>query len=163
VEVLGCDGQSGRFAKVAGTIVLDEVDPARSAVAVDIDAASLDSHQEQRDAHPKSADFLDVENFPTITFRSTRVEPADATRARVVRDLTVRGVTRAVALEAEYAGSGKNVLGKPIVGFSAATRLSRKEFGLTWDMHAQPPRSAVATDRLRVARRAPLRAGASSV
>src|SRR5258708_40223574 len=64
----------GRFTHVDGTIVLDEADPTRSSVEVDIVASSLDSHQEQRDAHLKSADFLDVEHYPTITFRSTRIE-----------------------------------------------------------------------------------------
>ncbi len=124
----------GRFTHVDGTIVLDEADPTRSSVEVDIDAASLDSHHPQRDAHLKSADFLDVEQYPTITFRSMRIEPTDASHARVVGELTIRGVTREVVLDTEYFGRQKHVMGHQITGFSATTTFNRKDWGLTWNM-----------------------------
>jgi polyisoprenoid-binding protein YceI len=124
----------GRFAKVDGTIVLDEADPNKSSVEVDIDATSLDSHQPQRDAHLKSADFLDVEHFPTIVFRSTRIEPTDSSHARVVGELTIRGLTREVVLDTEFFGRQKHVMGHLITGFSATTTINRKDWGLTWNM-----------------------------
>ncbi len=124
----------GHFTHVDGTIVLDEDNPPQSSVEVEIDAASLDSHQPQRDAHLKSADFLDVEHFPTITFRSTRIEPTDASHARVVGSLTIRGVTHEVVLDTESFGRQKHVMGHQVTGFSATTTLNRKDWGLTWNM-----------------------------
>ena len=124
----------GRFRDVQGTIVLDEANPAASSVEVQIDAASVDSGVEQRDGHLKSPDFLHVEEHPQITFRSTSVEPQGATRARVTGDLTIRGTTRPVVLDATLTGRGKNPWGKQVVGFEAATRINRKDFGLTWNV-----------------------------
>src|SRR5829696_4888214 len=87
----------GRIADVRGTITVDEAGPERSAVEVELSAASIDTRSEQRDAHLRSGDFLNVEQFPVITFRSRRIEGAgvrEGQRCRVVGDLTVRGVTR---------------------------------------------------------------------
>ena len=89
----------GRFGDVSGTITLDEQHLARSSIDVEIDAATVDTREERRDAHLRSADFLGVERFPTITFRSTRVEPGRGDAFRVVGDLTIRGVTRRVVLD----------------------------------------------------------------
>ena len=124
----------GRFKDVRGTLVIDEADPSRSSVEVEIGAASLDTGNEQRDTHLKSPDFLEVEQYPTITFKSTRVEPQGDERARVVGELTVRGVTREVTLDAELTGYGKNPWGKEVAGFEARTTLNRKDFGLTWNV-----------------------------
>jgi polyisoprenoid-binding protein YceI len=124
----------GRFKGVRGTITIDEADPARSAVEAELDAASLDTGNEQRDNHLKSADFLEVEQYPTITFRSTRVEPQGNERARVTGDLTVHGVTREVTLDAELTGFGRNPWGKEVAGFEARTTLNRRDFGLTWNV-----------------------------
>src|SRR5438067_12255299 len=96
----------GRFRDVQGTITLDEADHARSSVQVEIQAGSIDSGVEQRDAHLKSADFLDVENNQTITFRSRRVLPIGARQARVHGDLTIRGTTREVELDVADQGRG---------------------------------------------------------
>jgi polyisoprenoid-binding protein YceI len=123
----------GRFSHVDGTIVLDESDLSKSWVEVDIDAASLDTNQAQRDAHVKSPDFLDVERYPTITFKSTRIELKDANRARVIGDLTMHGTTREVVLDTEYFGRQKHLMGHHITGFNATTTLSRKDFDLTWN------------------------------
>jgi polyisoprenoid-binding protein YceI len=124
----------GRFSGVRGTVVLDEADPARSSVEVEIDASSLNSGVEYRDNHLKSADFLDVEKFPTITFKSTRVEPESSDRAKVIGDLTIHGVTREVVLDTELTGRGKNPMGKEVVAFDAKTSINRKDFGLNWNM-----------------------------
>jgi polyisoprenoid-binding protein YceI len=123
----------GRFANVAGTIVLDEADLGASSVSTEIDAASIDTGEPQRDGHLRSADFLDVESFPTITFRSTGVEPQGRSRFTLVGDLTIRGVTQEVALEAELVGKGTDPWGGQRAGFAATTTINRKEFGLTWN------------------------------
>src|SRR5688500_8082515 len=87
------------FAKVSGTVDIDENYPAQSSVDVQIDAASIDTREERRDAHLRSADFFDAETYPVITFKSTRVEPIDASHGRILGDLTIKNVTRPVVLE----------------------------------------------------------------
>jgi polyisoprenoid-binding protein YceI len=123
----------GRFANVAGTIVLDEANLSASSVSAEIDAASIDTGESQRDGHLRSADFLDVENFPTITFRSTGVVPRGGSRFVLVGDLTIRGVTQEVSLEAELVGKGTDPWGGQRAGFAATTAINRKEFGLAWN------------------------------
>ena len=126
----------GRIAGLSGTIALDEASPERSTVEVELDAATIDTRSEQRDGHLRSPDFLDVERHPVITFRSRRVEGAstrEGTRFRVVGDLTIRGVTREVALDATYEGRGRDPWGGERVSFSAATSIDRRDFGLTWN------------------------------
>lgn len=126
----------GKFNEVKGTIALDAANPDRSRVEVEIPAASIDTGVEQRDAHLRSADFLDVEEYPTITFRSRRVEGAVAEagdRFKVYGDLTIRGTTREVVLEATYEGKGKDPWGGERAGFSAATKIDRRDFGLIWN------------------------------
>ncbi|HWM84864.1 MAG TPA: YceI family protein [Kofleriaceae bacterium] len=123
----------GAFEKWQGAIDFDEQDPSASRVWVRIDAASIDTHEPKRDEHLRSADFLDVEKHPEIAFESRRVEKLKGDRYRVVGDLTIRGVTAEVELDAEYAGSGSDPWGNRRIGFSARTALSRKEFGLTWN------------------------------
>jgi polyisoprenoid-binding protein YceI len=123
----------GRFAGVKGTIVLDEANPERSSVEAEIDAATIDTRAEQRDAHLRSADFFDVEKYPTITFRSRRVERVSDGRYRIVGDLTIRGVTREVVLDATEEGRGRDPWGGDRLGFSATTTIDRRDFGLTWN------------------------------
>ena len=123
----------GRFGDVSGTIVLDEQRLAGSSVDVEIDAATIDTREGQRDAHLRSADFLDVEHFPTITFHSTGVEPGRGGALRIAGDLTIRGVTRRVELEAEQTGRGTGLSGAEVIGFEATTKINRKDFGLTWN------------------------------
>lgn len=124
----------GRFTGVNGTIVADEADPTRSTVEVTIDAASIDTRNEQRDTHLRSPDFLDVEHYPTITFRSRRVEPLGGDRYRVVGDLTIRGVTREVVLDATFHGRTKDPWGNERAGFSAQATIDRRDFGITWNL-----------------------------
>jgi polyisoprenoid-binding protein YceI len=123
----------GRFTKWTGFIELDEANPGASRTEVEIDAASIDTKEPQRDGHLRSADFLDVEKYPNITFRSTGVETAGDKRYRVKGDLTIRGVTRPVVLDVEYAGRVKDPWGGERVGFTAKTSIDRKDFGLTWN------------------------------
>lgn len=123
----------GRFGSISGTIELDDEDITRSSVSVDIDAASVDTRAEQRDAHLRSADFFDVENHPKITFRSTRVERAGDDRLRVIGDLTIRGVTKEVVLDTVDLGRGKDPWGGERAAFEATTSVNREEFGLTWN------------------------------
>jgi len=123
----------GCFANVAGTIVLDEANLSASSVSAEIDAASIDTGEAQRDAHLRSADFLDVENFPTIAFRSTDIVPQGKSRFVLVGDLTIRGITQEVSLEAELLGKGTDPWGGQRAGFAATTTLNRKDFGLTWN------------------------------
>jgi polyisoprenoid-binding protein YceI len=122
----------GRFAKWAGALQLDPQDLTRSSVEVSIDAASIDTQVADRDAHLRSPDFLDVAKHPQITFRSKRVERA-GDRWRVVGDLSLHGVTREVALDAEFAGTGKDPWGNERAGFSAKASIDRREFGLVWN------------------------------
>ncbi|GAO02907.1 YceI family protein [Anaeromyxobacter sp. PSR-1] len=122
----------GRFAKWTGTLELDPQDLTAAKVDVKIDAASIDTQVADRDAHLRSADFLDVAKYPELTYRSRRIEKA-GDGYRVVGDLTLHGVTREVTLDAEFAGIGKDPWGNERAGFSAKAALDRKEFGLAWN------------------------------
>ena len=123
----------GRFGKYTGTIRLDEGDITRGAVEVAIEASSIDTGVADRDAHLRSADFFDVEKFPELRFRSTRLERVDDTHFRVLGNLSIRDVTREVALDVEYGGQGKDPWGNERLGFVAKTSIDRKDFGLTWN------------------------------
>lgn len=122
----------GRFAKYDGTVHLEE-DLTKAKVEVTIDAASIETGTPDRDTHLRSADFFDVEKFPSLTFRSTRVERVDGDKFRLIGDLTIRDVTREVVLEASYGGRSKDPWGNERAGFDAKTSLDRKDFGLTWN------------------------------
>ena len=122
----------GYFTRFSGEIVTAE-DPAQSTVTASIDMDSIDTRQEQRDAHIRSADFFDVGNHTVMTFRSTgvRTDGADWT---VVGDLTIKGITKPVELALEVNGFGPDAYGGTRAGFSAKTDISRKEFGVDIDM-----------------------------
>ena len=126
----------GRFKDVKGTIEADEQNPDASTVNVEIAAASIDTGSPDRDAHLRSADFLDVENHPTLTFRSKRVEGAmekEGDKFRVVGDLTIRGTTMEVTLECQYEGTGKDPWGGTRAGARAEARIDRRDWGLKWN------------------------------
>ncbi|HKR63353.1 MAG TPA: YceI family protein [Thermoanaerobaculia bacterium] len=126
----------GQFKQYSGTIEADEQNPDRSVVHVEIAAASIDTGNADRDTHLRSADFLDVEQFPTITFRSKRVEGAakrEGDRFRVIGDLTIRGTTMEVTLDCEYEGTGKDPWGGVRSGARANTSIDRREWGLKWN------------------------------
>ena len=124
----------GRFSNVSGTIVTDMADHAKASVEVTIDATSIDTHDAQRDGHLKSADFLAVDQFPTITFKSTKVLIEDAMHLNVMGDLTLHGVTRQVELDTELTGQGTTPYGQTVAGFTANTTISRKDFDLNWNV-----------------------------
>lgn len=123
----------GRFAKFSGAVSIDDDDVTRSVVEATIDAASIDTGTPQRDAHLRSPDFFDVEKFPELRFRSTRVEKVQDDRYRVIGELTIRGVTREVSLDVEHGGRAKDPWGNERVGFVAKGSLDRKDFGLVWN------------------------------
>ena len=126
----------GRFKQFSGTVRVDERNPDMSGADVDIDAASIDTGVNDRDVHLRSADFLDVENHPRITFRSTRVEGAyakDGDRFRVTGELEIRGQAMPVTLEVTFEGVGKDPWGKQRAGFAARTEIDRREWGLKWN------------------------------
>jgi len=124
----------GRFGGVKGTIVTDLTDYSKASVDVTIDAGTIDTRDEKRDAHLKSPDFLDVATYPTITFKSTKVVSEDPTHLTVIGDLTIHGVTKSVELKTAINGQGKNPYGLTVAGFSATTAINRKEFDLNWNV-----------------------------
>ena len=123
----------GRFGTYTGTLELDDADLTRSFVEATIDAASIDTGTAQRDVHLRSADFFDVERYPELRFRSTRIEQVEPSRYRVAGDLTIRDVTRPITLEVEYGGRAKDPWGNERIGFVAKTSIDRKDFGLQWN------------------------------
>ena len=123
----------GRFTDFAGTIAFDSAQPQNSRVEVVIQAASIDTAEPDRDRHLRSADFFDVEHFPTLTFTSTSVTPRGGGRYDVAGDLTIHGVTRQVTLPASFLGSMQDPWGSERFGFEAELTLNRKDFGLSWN------------------------------
>jgi len=123
----------GQFARWSGTVLAEDGDLGRAAVDVVIDASSLSTGVADRDTHLMSADFLDVARHPEITFKGRRVEKLGDERLRVAGDLTIRGATREVLLDVEYAGRTKDPWGNERAGFTAKTSIDRKDFGLTWN------------------------------
>ena len=117
----------GHFSGAEGTITLDATDLTRSSVGASVDAASIDTHEPQRGGHLRSADFLDVEQFPKITFESTRIEHEGA-RYRIVGNLTIRGVTKEVVLDAALEGRQRDPWGSERAGFSAQGVIDRRDF-----------------------------------
>lgn len=124
----------GEFTRVSGTVVLDSSNPAASSINAVIDAASINTREPQRDGHLKSADFLDVEKYPQITFRSTAIVSAGSDTYEVVGDLTIHAVTQKVDLHIDsLTPEIKDPFGFLRRGASAHTKIERKDFGLTWN------------------------------
>jgi polyisoprenoid-binding protein YceI len=123
----------GQFARWSGNIIAQDGDLARAQATVNIDASSIDTGVAERDTHLKSADFFNVASFPDITFASKAVVRQSEEALRVTGDLTIRGVTREVVLEVEYAGRTMDPWGNERAGFTAKTAVDRKDFGLVWN------------------------------
>ena len=122
----------GAFSGVTGTIFVPEGSTVPNEVDVTIDVSTIDSREEQRDGHLKSADFFDVANYPTMTFRSTSVAGSPE-KLTVTGDLTVHGTTKSVSLVGTVDGTAVDPFGNSRIAFSATTTINRKDFGLTWN------------------------------
>jgi polyisoprenoid-binding protein YceI len=123
----------GGFKSVKGTVIYDPENPGASTVEASIDVNSIATLDENRDAHLKSADFLDAEKYPAITFKSRKVE-ADGEEAKITGDLTIHGVTKEVVLKVEGpTPEGKDPWGNIRIGASATTKIKRSDFGLSWN------------------------------
>lgn len=123
----------GRFSKFSGTITVPNGDPTQATIDVSIDADSIDTRDEKRDEHLRSNDFFGAGDNPQITFRSTSVRDKGGDRFEVTGDLTIRGVTKQVVLDATFNGQGVNPWGATVAGWSAKTEVDRKEFGVNWN------------------------------
>ena len=123
----------GSFEKFSGTVALDESAPANTTVDVQIETGSVNTREPQRDGHLRSPDFFNSEDFPLMTFKSKRVDVVDGHHAKLIGDLTIRDVTREVALDVEYLGQAKSPWGTTSAGFTATTKINRKDWNLTWN------------------------------
>jgi len=123
----------GRFAEFTGSITMDGANPAGSSADLTIVTASITTENDDRDGHLRSPEFLDVETFPTITYTSTSVV-ANGSTFTVTGDLTIRGITRPVVVEWELLGIGQDPWGGTRMGFEGKAEISRKDFGLTWNV-----------------------------
>jgi polyisoprenoid-binding protein YceI len=122
----------GRITDIEGIIYTDEANPKNSSVEATLKTVSLDTRTDQRDQHLRSADFLDVEKYPEIRFRSTRIE-GDKPSFKLTGDLTIRDVAKPITLDVEFEGETKDPWGGERVGFSATGKIDRRDFGLTWN------------------------------
>jgi len=123
----------GRFTAAEGTIVIGER-PEDSSVEVTIEAASLQSNQEQRDGHLKSPDFLNVDEYPAITFKSSGFRHSGGRTFELDGDLTIKDITNPVTMKGEFLGTGIDPYGKVSAGFTASTQIEREDWDMTWNM-----------------------------
>jgi polyisoprenoid-binding protein YceI len=123
----------GRFTEFEGTVVVGDTVEG-SSVEVEIQAASVQTNQEQRDEHLRSADFFDVETYPVLSFTSTEIRHTGGPHFELVGDLTIRDVTRSVTLQGEFLGWGQDPFGNTVFSAEASTEVEREDWGLTWNM-----------------------------
>lgn len=143
VRHLGLSTVKGVFGNFTGHLDLDETDPTRSSGKVEVDVASLGTRDEKRDAHLRSADFFDVENHPTATYHTTRIEQTGEGRYHVTGDLTIRGTTRPFEIDAELTDTMVDPWGNTRVGVSIQGTLNRTHFGLNWNQILEAGRMLV--------------------
>ena len=124
----------GTFERFSGTVEADEANPTAALVDVQIEVASINTRDEKRDAHLRSPDFFDVDTYPSISFKSKRVERTNDDTGKLIGDLTIKDVTREVVLDVEYAGQSRSPWGTTSAGFSATTKINRKDWGLNWNV-----------------------------
>ena len=123
----------GEFTKVSGTVEGDEKTPAQAVITATIDATSINTREAKRDDHLKSPDFLDVAKYPTIIFKSKKIEPSGSGQFKVTGDLTLHGVTKEVVLDvSDVTAPIKDPMGKTRAGAQASTKIDRKDFGINW-------------------------------
>jgi polyisoprenoid-binding protein YceI len=130
VKHLAISTVRGQFQKISGTVVYDPRDAAKTSIDVSIDAASVDTRVDMRDRDLRSPNFLDVQKFPAITFKSTRVEAAASGKLKVTGDLTIHGVTKEVVLDVDGPTAPITAMGGLRMGASATTKINRKDFGV---------------------------------
>ena len=124
---------TGNFGAFKGTIKYDAAAPAASTTSVEIDASSIDTNNDRRDAHLKSADFFDVAKFPTLTFTSGKVTAGEEGKFKVEGTLTMHGISKPVVLDASFLGAGPGMDGAMRAGFEAVTKVDRKDYGIIWN------------------------------
>lgn len=124
---------TGTFKKFEGSLETENDDFSNSEIDFALDVNSLDTNQEQRDGHLKSAEFFDAEKYPQISFKSTSFKKINEEEFELLGDLTIKEVTKSVKLKAEYGGSATDFYGNLKAGFEVTGKINRKEFGLTWD------------------------------
>ncbi len=123
----------GRFERFTGVIAFNPDAPENSSVEIQIEAASINTRDPQRDAHLRSTDFLNTDEFPYLTYKSKSLFVMDENRGRIIGDLTIRGVSREVALDVDYNGIVKSPWGANSAGFTAKVAINRKDWGLVWN------------------------------
>ncbi|MEW2164205.1 YceI family protein [Streptomyces sp. NPDC007084] len=123
----------GKFNDVEGTLHLDGGDPAKSTASLDIKMDSIDTGSADRDGHLKSADFFKIDEFPTMTFRSTKAEALGGDDYRITGDLTILGTTREISIDLEFNGAAKDPFGNERVGFEGTSEILRSDWGITWN------------------------------
>ena len=124
---------TGNFGDFKGTITYDPAAPASSSTTVEIVATSIDTNNDRRDNHLRSADFFDVAKFPALTFKSTKVVPSGEGKFKVEGTLTMHGVTKPIVLDASFLGAGPGMDGSPHAGFEASAKVERKDYGIIWN------------------------------
>ena len=123
----------GSFNEFTGTVVIDAEKPEQSTAELAIKVDSIDTRNADRDGHLRTNDFLDLDNFPEITFRSTAAEQVDETNAKLTGDLTIKGVSRPITIDFEFEGAATDPFGNKRLGFEGSHTISRKDYGITWN------------------------------
>jgi polyisoprenoid-binding protein YceI len=133
VKHMGISTVTGRFNLVEGSYTFDDKDVSNSSVETTIQTASINTNKQKRDDHLKSPEFLNVEKYPTITFKSREIKKGNGEDFTIVGDLTINGVTKEVELDAEYGGRATDPMGNERTAFTAETEIDRKDYGITWN------------------------------
>jgi len=133
VKHMGISTVTGRFDLMEGAYTFDDKDIANSSVETTIQTASVNTNKQKRDDHLKSPDFFNVDKYPTITFKSKEVKKGSGDDFTIIGDLTINGVTKEVALDAEFGGKAVDPMGNERTAFTAETKINRKDYGLTWN------------------------------
>ena len=128
----------GAFNEFEGSTTIDGDEPGNSHVSVTIKVDSVDTRNEQRDTHLRSNDFLDIANYPTITFASTQITHSGGNDFQVTGDLTIKGVTKRVSFPLEFQGAAHDPFGNDRIGFEGSLAINRKDFGVEWNAPLEP-------------------------